>query len=141
MGLRQPYLHFIEASIEKAFVKTGNLRMLELGDQVIHDPAIPEKTGKAYFESRGFEHVSVDLNGRHGALDRLGPGPLALIGHSQGGIDAVACAAQHDPERRTGDDHRDHKAHDALPVPVPKMACGHPTGTAGYTLRQVLPLT
>lgn len=34
------------------------------------------------------------------ALDRLGPGPLALIGHSQGGIDAVACAARHDPERR-----------------------------------------
>jgi len=44
--------------------------MLELGDQVIMDPNITEKTGKAYFSNRGFEHVSVDINGLHGAIVR-----------------------------------------------------------------------
>jgi hypothetical protein len=70
MGLRRSYLDYIEKSIERVFGDAQGLSMLELGDQVIDDPAIPEKTGKAYFERRGFEHVSVDLNGRHGALVR-----------------------------------------------------------------------
>lgn len=70
MGLRPAYLHFIETSIERVFGRAKNLRMLELGDQVVRDPAISEETGKAYFENRGFEHVSVDLNGLHGAVVR-----------------------------------------------------------------------
>ena len=70
MGLKQSYLRFIETSIEETFGQGKNLRMLELGDQVVKDSAIPEKTGKAYFENRGFEHVSVDLNGLHGAVVR-----------------------------------------------------------------------
>jgi hypothetical protein len=68
MGLRAPYLEFIETSIDKAFGDARNLRMLELGDQVINDRSISEKTGKAYFKNRGFEHVSVDIKRHHDEL-------------------------------------------------------------------------
>ena len=68
MGLRAPYLEFIEAAIEEAFGDARNLRMLELGDQVINDRSINEKTGKAYFTNRGFEHVSVDIKRHHDEL-------------------------------------------------------------------------
>jgi hypothetical protein len=71
MGLRISYLLFIEASIAQAFEgAVSGLRMLELGDQVISDPHLADETGKAYFTNRGFEHVSVDINGLHGAVVR-----------------------------------------------------------------------
>ncbi len=71
MGLNTSYLRFIESSIEQVFGgAVSGLRMLELGDQVIGDPNIAEDTGKAYFTNRGFEHVSVDINGLHGAMVR-----------------------------------------------------------------------
>ena len=62
MGLSLKTLKFIETSIESVFGMETNLRMLELGDQCTNDMAIPEKTGKHYFENRGFKHISVDLN-------------------------------------------------------------------------------
>lgn len=71
MGLKTLYLRFIESSIEQVF--GGNvtgLRMLELGDQIIGEQNITEETGKEYFTNRGFEHVSVDINGLHGAIAR-----------------------------------------------------------------------
>jgi hypothetical protein len=50
--------------------------MLELGNQRMHDRAIPERTGKEYFLSQGVaEHVSIDLNGRDGSL----PIDLAVV--------------------------------------------------------------
>lgn len=72
MGLNAPYLRFIEASIDQVYPDNSNrgLKMLELGDQVIVDSAIPEKTGKDYFLNRGFDHTSVDINGLHGAVIR-----------------------------------------------------------------------
>tara|TARA_B100000029_G_scaffold381538_1_gene376714 strand:- start:2074 stop:2778 length:705 start_codon:yes stop_codon:yes gene_type:complete len=70
MGLSLNTLKFIETSIEDVFGTKSNLRMLELGDQCTNDIAIPEKTGKSYFENRGFKHVSVDLNGFNGTLAR-----------------------------------------------------------------------
>ena len=71
MGLKTPYLNFIESSIEQVFGKSvSGLRMLELGDQVVTDPNIAEETGKEYFSNRGYEHVSVDQNGLHGAVIR-----------------------------------------------------------------------
>lgn len=71
MGLNASILLFIESSIEQAFGGAiSGLSMLELGDQVINDPNIAEMTGKAYFINRGFEHVSVDINGLHGAVVR-----------------------------------------------------------------------
>ncbi len=71
MGLKRSYLSFIEHSIEQTFGKDVNgLRMLELGDQIILNPDAAEKTGKEYFTNRGYEHVSVDINGLHGAAAR-----------------------------------------------------------------------
>jgi len=69
MGLSLDYIRFIEEAIEQRTGSDGApLRMLELGDQTIDEPGLPEKTGKAYFEAREFEHTSVDLNGMNGAL-------------------------------------------------------------------------
>lgn len=71
MGLTAPYINFIEASVGLAFGDgVRGLRMLELGDQVVFDDRLTEKTGKEYFVNRGYEHVSVDLNGEHGAVVR-----------------------------------------------------------------------
>jgi hypothetical protein len=71
MGLNTTYINFIESSIEQIFGKDiSGFRMLELGDQVISDPNIAAKTGKEYFTNRGYEHVSVDINGLHGAVAR-----------------------------------------------------------------------
>ncbi len=71
MGLKAAYLDFIESSIGEVYGKNvSNLRILELGDQVIGDPSIIEETGKIYFINRGYVHTSVDLNGLHGAVIR-----------------------------------------------------------------------
>jgi hypothetical protein len=71
MGLKKSYLSFIESSIEHTFGNNvSGLRMLELGDQVIMEPNITEKTGKEYFTNHGYEHVSVDINGLHGSVAR-----------------------------------------------------------------------
>ena len=43
-------------------------RMLELGNQCIRDARVAERTGKEYFTRLGAEHISIDLNGRDGAL-------------------------------------------------------------------------
>ena len=40
MGLRTPYLNYIDESIERTFGNAKNLRMLELGDQMINDRAM-----------------------------------------------------------------------------------------------------
>ena len=75
MGLETSYLSYIESSIKQTFgTAVKGLRMFELGDQEIVlnglGEHIPEKTGKAYFTNRGYEHVSVDLNGLNGAIVR-----------------------------------------------------------------------
>jgi len=71
MGLKKPYINFIEDSINQVFDKDiSGLRMLELGDQVVTDPIIDEKTGKEYFSNRGYDHISVDQNGLHGSVIR-----------------------------------------------------------------------
>jgi hypothetical protein len=69
MGLNAAYIKFIEEAIQEGLAyQTPKLHMLELGDQEIADPKILEKTGKKYFQNKGFQHVSVDLNGQNGAL-------------------------------------------------------------------------
>jgi hypothetical protein len=71
MGLNTSYFHFIESSIKQVFGEdVRGLSILELGDQIIRDPNITEKTGKDYFTNRGYEHVSVDINGLYGAVIR-----------------------------------------------------------------------
>ena len=66
MGLRQAYIDFIDSAIETV---TGKA-MLELGNQLIHEPLVGSKhrTGKEYWLSRGVaRHVSIDKNGLDGA--------------------------------------------------------------------------
>lgn len=71
MGLNLGYITFMEAAIAAVFGEgVRGLKMLELGDQVFRDGYFPEPTGKEYFQNRGYEHVSVDLNGKHGAVVR-----------------------------------------------------------------------
>jgi hypothetical protein len=43
--------------------------MLELGNQHITEPCIPERTGSAYYANRCASHTSVDLNGLDGAVE------------------------------------------------------------------------
>ena len=69
MALNSEYLNYIETAIAENFpLENSGLVMLELGDQIINDPLVKEKTGKEYFKSRNITHVSVDFNGLHGSL-------------------------------------------------------------------------
>lgn len=83
MGLKAPYIKYIEDSVNQVYGKdTHGLRMLELGDQVVTDPIIDEETGKEYFSNQGYEHISVDQNGLHGAVIRNLTKPKQFIdGH------------------------------------------------------------
>jgi hypothetical protein len=68
MGLAREGLAFINRNIANTVGELSGKKMLELGNQHIDDDSIPEKTGKEYFENRGVNHISVDLNGLDGAL-------------------------------------------------------------------------
>lgn len=68
MALQPAYLDYIQTCVDRTFGGLAGRRMLELGDQVVKADGIPETTGKEYYENRGVDHVSFDLNGRHGAL-------------------------------------------------------------------------
>lgn len=69
MGLKKDYLDFMNSNISKVYTDVKNLKMLELGDQLIlPDDGIDELTGKEYFTNLGYDHISVDINGLHGAL-------------------------------------------------------------------------
>lgn len=65
MGLELSYIKFINSHTEKS----GGTKMLELGNQRISpNPKINFSTGKEYYQSLGYEHVSVDVNGLDGSL-------------------------------------------------------------------------
>ena len=70
MALTPDCLEYIEGCIWGVLGAMPGRSMLELGDQVIlaGDRPIQERTGKAYFQNRGVKHLSIDLNGRHGAI-------------------------------------------------------------------------
>ena len=68
MGLQPSYLDYIEQCVTSELGGLAGLRMLELGVQTIGADGIPETTGKEYFENRGVQHTSFDLNAKHGAL-------------------------------------------------------------------------
>lgn len=78
MGLQLPYLKFMNAAMLQADLwptpDGPRLRMCELGNQQVRDSAReytgPYATGKAYYTAQGFDHVSIDMNGRSGALVR-----------------------------------------------------------------------
>lgn len=83
MGIKVKYLDFFFKSIHLGGIKppyTG-VTMCELGNQIMKyddlslapyvenvlNSNLP-KTGKQFFERLGFEHTSIDINGRDGAL-------------------------------------------------------------------------
>lgn len=68
MGLQPSYLDYIQECVTSELGDLAGKRMLELGDQTIGADGIPEKTGKKYYENRGVQHTSFDLNAKHGAL-------------------------------------------------------------------------
>lgn len=59
-------LKFVEDSMEYLGMEYSNIRMLELGNQSIRIGSF--LVAKQYFESLGIEHVSIDWNGKNGAL-------------------------------------------------------------------------
>ncbi len=67
MGLGPSYIEYIEESVAATLGDLRGTRMLELGDQEIDHDQIPERTGKEYYQNRGVDHTSFDLNGRNGA--------------------------------------------------------------------------
>ena len=70
MGIRIPYIKYIEKHFLDNVGDFKGKNMLELGDQVMRGSKKPkEKTGKEYFENRGFSHTSIDMNKKHGALN------------------------------------------------------------------------
>jgi hypothetical protein len=68
MGLQPGYLDYIQECVTSELGDMAGKRMLELGDQTIGVAGIPERTGKEYYENRGVQHTSFDLNAKHGAL-------------------------------------------------------------------------
>ena len=79
MGLNAKSLHYLhELFMVQNITFPTNLKMLELGNilleqkgfinQIIGKYGKPDKTAKGYFESLGFEHTSIDINGAHGSL-------------------------------------------------------------------------
>ncbi|OQA30253.1 MAG: hypothetical protein BWY57_02938 [Betaproteobacteria bacterium ADurb.Bin341] len=70
MGLNRKYLDFIEGACAANGLNGRPGAMLEMGDQVVRGAGVAEATGKAYFGARGWKHVSVDMNGKHGAVKK-----------------------------------------------------------------------
>jgi hypothetical protein len=68
MGLQPGYLDYILECVTSELGELAGKRMLELGDQTIGADDIPETTGKEYYENRGVQHTSFDLNSKHGSL-------------------------------------------------------------------------
>jgi len=63
MGLNIKYIEWINEQVDKVYKDVTNLKMLELGNQIIRDNVVNFKTGKEYFSNLGYEHISIDLNG------------------------------------------------------------------------------
>lgn len=68
MGLSECITNFIDQNISVHLSSYSCKRMLELGNQTIRGAFTPESIGKEYYLKRGFEHISLDLNGQDGAL-------------------------------------------------------------------------
>lgn len=70
MGYRKLTIKYVHDMIELAGFEMKNLKMLELGNQLIWDKEGYKGfyVAKDYFTSLGVEHVSIDINGKNGAL-------------------------------------------------------------------------
>jgi len=72
MGLQIDYLNFIKEVCVLGGVQNGRgLKLCELGNQQIRGSAASittATTGKEFYQSLGYDHTSIDLNGLDGAL-------------------------------------------------------------------------
>lgn len=69
MGLRRAYVDFIQRSVDATLGGLAGTKMLELGNQRFSRREwMGARTGKAYFSKRGVEHISLDFNGKDGAV-------------------------------------------------------------------------
>ena len=71
MGYRKLTIKYAHDMIDMAGFKLENLRMCELGNQLINGGREEYKgffVAKEYFESLGVHHVSIDLNKKNGSI-------------------------------------------------------------------------
>jgi hypothetical protein len=73
MGITTKSLALIMRGLEQADLPLQGLRMLELGNQHLYLDdrriACHDAPARPWWQARGVEHVSVDLNGHDGAQD------------------------------------------------------------------------
>jgi hypothetical protein len=67
MGISNAVLQAIEDNVRRSIGDLHGTKMLELGNQEF-GASSTERTAKTYFETRGVDHTSVDLNGLDGAI-------------------------------------------------------------------------
>jgi len=67
MGISNTVLQAIEENIRRSIGDIRGINMLELGNQEL-GASSSERTAKQYFEARGVNHTSIDLNGLDGAV-------------------------------------------------------------------------
>jgi hypothetical protein len=67
LGLDRDLFDYIDGCVADALGGLGGRAMLELGNQHVYSSEIPERAGKQYYEARGVDHTSFDLNGKDGA--------------------------------------------------------------------------
>lgn len=70
MGISKDTLYLIELSKKSVNKTWKNITVCEFGNQRFHDGATPFKTSKEYYKSLGAKHVSIDINGKDGALKK-----------------------------------------------------------------------
>jgi len=81
MGMNSRITKHFPRVLESMGIKSWQgVKMLEYGNQIYRGKNAPFKTAKEYFESLGVFHVSVDKNGKDGALPLDLTQPLQGIG-------------------------------------------------------------
>jgi len=71
MGLKRNLVNLITDITLQDYPKLSRINILELGNQEVRSgEGFFEKTGKEYWTNQGLNHVSVDLNGKNGALKK-----------------------------------------------------------------------
>lgn len=67
MGISDQFFHLIDRALSEAPKREG-VRMAELGSQFMNVDGVFKGPAKNYFEARGVQHASFDLDGQFGAI-------------------------------------------------------------------------
>jgi len=69
MGIRQFEIDLLTNVLKQQNLSFNNIKMMQLGDQKVrNDPSNEIISGKVFFEKKGVEVVSIDINGERGSL-------------------------------------------------------------------------